>query len=123
MKDYEKEFLRDIGSLIRYGRGEELYKVGDIAGKIYLVETGRVGITSCTAKGDKIVRISVPGELVGLSDIFFKSARSCTAVALCETSVFSVEGEALQDLMNDNPFLLSRIISLLGIQGDKNRVD
>lgn len=113
LKDYEKEFLRDIGSRTRYRRGEILFKAGDIAGKVYLVEKGLVGISSCTAKEDKMERISMPGELVGLSDIFLKSVRSCMAVALCDTVVFSVEKDALQDLMNDNPFLLSRIISIL----------
>lgn len=117
LKDYEKELLRDIGSRTRYRSGEILYKAGDIAGKLYLVEKGLVGISSCTAKEDKMERISMPGELVGLSDIFLKSVRSCMAVALCDTVVLSVEKEALQDLMNDNPFLLSRIISILEYRG------
>lgn len=119
LKDYEKEFLRDIGYRVRYKRGEKLFNTGDVAGKVYLVETGLVGTASRTATGDKIYLegIRMPGELLGLSDIFLRSVRSFIAVAICDTTVLSVEKEALQELMNSNPFLLSKIVNILEYRG------
>jgi|GEM_PF-2955760 len=123
LKDYEKEFLRDIGYRVRYKRGEKLFGDGDIAGKVYLVEKGLVGTATRNSTGDKISveGIRAPGELLGLSDTFLRNVRSYIAVALCNTTLLSVEKEVLQELMNSNPFLLKKIVSIMEYRGVKNR--
>ncbi|MFZ5643010.1 MAG: Crp/Fnr family transcriptional regulator [Bacillota bacterium] len=114
LREYEREFLRDIGRRVEYKKGRILFRAGESAGKIFLVENGQVGVGRIS--GDElnmsVERLRRPGELVGLC-AFFCSDRSCDAQALSDVTVLSVDRDDFQELLNSDPFFLKSIMSIL----------
>jgi CRP-like cAMP-binding protein len=61
--------------------GEMLFREGDPAGTVYLVESGRVRLRAVAGGTTLLIRLVGPGELLGAPEALSASARIVTAIA------------------------------------------
>ncbi len=89
--------LRRIARELRFGAGDEIFHEGEPADGVYLVKDGLVEIAG--ARGDATRRVFSkiePGEVFGEMAVIEHRARSATASAACDTTVYFIpRGEML----------------------------
>ena len=94
------EGLRAAGTRRRYPRGATLLNEGDIAGRVMIVEAGRVKISSLSPEGrETILAVRGPGQLLGELSVIDGKPVSASASALDDVEVTSIPAEAFLELM------------------------
>lgn len=95
------EGLRAAGTRRRYPRGATLLNEGDIAGRVMIVETGRVKISSLSPEGrETILAVRGPGQLLGELSVIDGKPVSASAAALDEVEVTSIPAQGFLELMS-----------------------
>lgn len=103
-----------LGKEQRLARGEALYRQGEKAGHVFLLLTGRVKASSLSAHGDEtVLRVHLPGSLLGLTAIGAHPVRDATATALEEGRVVLLTRRQMLDLMYEDAALGVHIGQLL----------
>src|SRR5690349_6818347 len=77
--------LKEHGSVRRYRRGEALFSEGDIADRVFMLESGWVIVRSAAIDGDDVVLgLRGPGEILGELSVLDGKPRSATAIAVAD---------------------------------------
>ncbi|MDR7414889.1 MAG: cyclic nucleotide-binding domain-containing protein [Armatimonadota bacterium] len=98
-----------------YHRGEVIFREGDPATGVYLVERGRVrvGFTSTDGR-ERTLALLGPGEVVGEVPVLDGGVRSADGVAQDDCVVLFVAREDLVGWLRQRPEVALRLIHLLG---------
>ncbi len=88
---------------------EQFITEGDTASEMYIILDG---VVEARKNGKPIIRLS-KGDTVGELAIFTGEMRSSDVVAVEPTLLFSIQREALQELMADRPEIAQGVISAL----------
>lgn len=108
------EKLRAAGTRRRYPRGATLLNEGDIAGRVMIIETGRVKISCLSPEGrESVLGVRGPGQLLGELSVIDGKPVSASASALEEVEVTSIPAEGFLELMNSNGHVALRLIHVL----------
>lgn len=100
--------------LVALQRGQSLYRVGDVANAVYIVQSGALKSRRHSAQGDEeIVAFRMPGDTVGLDDIG-QTRRGTEAVALCTTRVCRLSLDMLQHEVQQPGPVAARLFGDLG---------
>lgn len=96
--------LAQHGTLRHYRRGSYLFHQGDDSADVFFLHEGRVELSSISSDGYRGLHTAIEppqffGELAALSDL----PRSTSAIALEESSVWSVDGGAFLTFLTDHP--------------------
>lgn len=96
------------------GRGDALYIQGEPADRIYLLLAGRAKASSVNAEGQEtVLRVHIPGSLLGLTALSTTPSRDATATALDDCRLAWLSRERMFDLMREDPELGIHITQLL----------
>lgn len=110
--------LRRSGRLRRFRRGQALFTEGDVAERVFLIETGRVLITCTSADGREIVLgIRGPGDIIGELSALDGEARSATALVLADVEAVVSPGAAMARALEH----VDAAHELIGILADRLR--
>ena len=71
-------------------KGEPLFKEGQVAGYVYLIDDGQIEIYSKTQ--DKTLAVLGANQIFGEQSILFEGRRSASAIARVDTRCLEVEG-------------------------------
>ena len=91
---------------------ETFIKQGDPSAEMYLVVEGEV---EAVMNGTSIIKLG-PGKTVGELGIFNQETRSADVRTLAPTLLFSIERDALNQLMADRPEIARGIIGALSLR-------
>ena len=82
LSEDEQARLAKIATIVRFGKGEEIYREGDPANAVFNIVGGVVAAYRALADGEHITSFLHPGDLFGLSEEgqYTNSARATTAV-------------------------------------------
>ncbi|MCB1916665.1 MAG: Crp/Fnr family transcriptional regulator [Rhodocyclaceae bacterium] len=95
-------------------RGAALYREGDPALAFHYLATGKIKRVVCSAEGaEKVIDLVLPGETIGLSEVFAASGFACRAEALEPSTVVEIGLPALEQAMARDPRLSRRIITVI----------
>ncbi len=112
MPDSQGERLR-----ARFGRrfaaGEVIFREGDEGTNAYLLEDGRVRLIKRVRGVERSLMVLKPGDLFGESALLSGAGRSSTAIALSAGLALSLDQATLQNLLERNPVVASRLIKQL----------
>lgn len=99
-------------------KGEFLFNQGDIANDIYLIKEGSFKLVRITESGEEvIVQIVGQGEIIGEANLFRENISfPISAIALEEAKVCSINIQALEKSINNEPKIALQIIKNLGKQ-------
>ena len=100
-------------------KGHVLFRAGDAANLVYLVQRGMVRITRRTSDGkDILVAILGPGAIFGEEVVFSQVERSTIAVCTAETLLWMARAEHVYGLLTRFPQLAVNVAKYLHEQRD-----
>jgi len=101
----------------RFGRrfqpGEVIFREGEEGTTAYLLEEGRVRLIKRVRGVERSLMVLKPGDLFGESALLSGASRSSTAIALTAGLALSLDQTTLQNLLERNPVVASRLIKQL----------
>lgn len=116
LDEIEKTLIRQAGSTVHYPRGHVIFAAGDLADRVYLIESGYVKIYRLSADGRRVTVGSIrsPGEMMGLAETLWGGERTCFAGAINNVTLVILRKNKFEELMAAHPFLAVKIAKLLG---------
>ncbi len=103
----EVEEALSFGSRITIRSGAELFRMGDEADRLFIVERGRIRLTLpmqvCGPEEAVQVEESAPGQIVGWSALIPPYRFTLTAAAPLETELIALSRDALRGYFEKNP--------------------
>jgi hypothetical protein len=98
----------------KFERGDCLFHQGDCGGSVFLLLDGRVKVCLIGPSGQKtILRIHLPGSLVGLSALVALPVRDATATALETVTIVELTRAEMQAVLLDDSALGLRVMRML----------
>ncbi|HEY7075906.1 MAG TPA: Crp/Fnr family transcriptional regulator [Solirubrobacteraceae bacterium] len=96
--------LREHGTVRRFRRGEALFSEGDIADRVFLLESGWVIVRSAVVDGDDVVLgLRGPGEVLGELSVLDGKPRSATAIAIADLEAIITPADHLTRTLAGDP--------------------
>lgn len=96
--------IQDHSSVIRLRKGQNLFIAGDSPRAIYAVANGCLKIVRESSEGESVItRIVRAGQIVGIREVFGEFKYSRTSVALKDSEVFSIDAQAVLELISRSP--------------------
>lgn len=96
--------LLGLARLVEFGAGERVFREGDLAERLWLVQRGRVLLhTHVPGRGDLAVQTLGVGDVLGWSWLTAPYRWHFTATALSDTAAHEIEAEALIESSTAEP--------------------
>ncbi len=96
-----------LGARLTLGRGKELFRLGEIADRLFVIQRGRIRLTlPIQVRGREehvLVEERGPGETIGWSALIPPYRFTLAAAAPLETEVVAISREALRHLFEEDP--------------------
>jgi CRP/FNR family transcriptional regulator, cyclic AMP receptor protein len=96
--------------------GELVFEEGDPSDRMYLVASGKVGISMGNGAPKEFVHVLGAGECFGEMGLFDDQPRSATAVAIDETLLLALDKHRLRGLMASFPGLARGLLRGLSLR-------
>ena len=122
----EKMEIAEIASTKNYKKGETVYMAGDKGGTLFVLYTGKVKLFRLNANGkEQMLRLIEPGEFIGELSLFSSLPLTDNAQALEDTTMCSLQGDALKGLMAKYPSIAFKVMDELSRRLEKaeNRIE
>jgi CRP/FNR family cyclic AMP-dependent transcriptional regulator len=98
-------------------RGDVLFREGDEADALFVVEGGRIAITNRSPEGrQSVVALMEPGDIFGEMSLFDRLGRSAEARALEPSELVVVPHASVRRVFEDQPVLLWKVVELLSLR-------
>ncbi len=95
-------------------RGDVLFRTGDEASELFVVERGRLAMTNRSPDGrESVVALMERGDVFGEFPLFDNRGRSADGRALEPSRVWAVPYSALREVLEEQPSLLWGVVELL----------
>ncbi|MFZ5596069.1 MAG: Crp/Fnr family transcriptional regulator [Bacillota bacterium] len=116
LTEVEKTILREAGSQVSYPRNHVIFAAGDLADRVYLIESGHVKIYRLSVDGRRVTVGSIrsPGEMMGLAETLWGGERTCFAGAINNVSMVIIRKNKFEELLSIHPALGLKVAKLLG---------
>jgi CRP-like cAMP-binding protein len=98
---------------VQFDAGEVLFREGELGTEAYLLEEGRVRLIKKVRGQERSLMVLKPGDLFGESALIPGTARSSTAIALAPGLALALDQATLQNLLEHNPAIASRVVKQL----------
>lgn len=108
------EQLRDRAEVHTYERGALIFREGDAAEELFVVQEGQVAIATHSLDGrESVIAILEPPSLFGEMPLFDDSPRMADARALQPSSLVALRYDHVRAILDERPRLLWSIVRLL----------
>jgi CRP/FNR family transcriptional regulator, cyclic AMP receptor protein len=97
----------------RFESGEVIFREGEATTEAYLLEEGRVRLIKKVRGIERSLMVLRPGDLFGESALLPGALRSSTAIALSGCVALALDHKTLQNLLEHNPAVASRVVKQL----------
>ena len=116
LDDIEKMILREVGSTVHYPKNHVVFSAGDLADRIFLIESGWVKIYRLSPDGRRVTVGSIrsPGEMMGLAETLWGGERTCFAGAINNVSMVIIRKNKFEEVLSRHPILGLKVAKLLG---------
>jgi CRP-like cAMP-binding protein len=98
---------------VQFDAGEVIFREGELGTEAYLLEEGRVRLIKKVRGTERSLMVLKPGDLFGESALIPGAARSSTAIALSPGLALALDQSTLQNLLEHNPAIASRVVKQL----------
>lgn len=97
----------------RFEAGDVIFREGEDGSDAYLLEEGRVRLIKRVRGTERSLMVLKPGDLFGESALLPGALRSSTAITLSSGLALALDQATLQNLLERNPLVASRIVKQL----------
>ena len=95
---------------VRLGAGEELFAEGDPGDKAYIIRKGKLEILISSGGREVLVAVRHVGEVIGEFALLDDAPRSATVRAHVDSSLFAIEKEHFDALIDQSPSALKSML-------------
>lgn len=104
----------------KYKKGETIYLEGEMVERLFVIHKGKVKISKISETGkEQIIRILGPGDFMGELSLFTHSPIKSNAEALEPTTVCVIDGDKINDIIQNHPGIALKIIRELSLRLEK----
>jgi len=116
LDEIEKMLLRQAGSTVHYPKNHIIFAAGDLADRVFLIESGWVKIYRLSTDGRRVTVGSIrsPGEMMGLAETILGGERTCFAGAINNVTLIIVRKNKFEEILATHPALALKVAKLLG---------
>lgn len=98
----------------RYRKGEMVFREGEPAERILLIESGRVKLFNTSPQGNELlVAVLGPGQIFGELAVIDRGPRAMSSRAMEDVAVFSLGSDQFWTLLESHPALARRLLELM----------
>ncbi|MGF1505375.1 MAG: cyclic nucleotide-binding domain-containing protein, partial [Anaerolineae bacterium] len=106
--------IRNYMEIMRFEEGQVVFREGDPADEIYLIELGQVSVYLNADSPDRIrLRSLQTGTMIGEVGIFTRGKRSATVIADETTIVYRLTREGIDRMEEEEPLLAAEFNALV----------
>ena len=110
-----KKFLESAGaakSVVKYGRGESIFRQGDAGKDVFYIQTGGVKLSVLSRTGrEAVVAMLGPGDFFGEGCMAGQPLRMGSAVAITPSDIMLVTKKRMAQLLHQEPTMSDRFIA------------
>ena len=127
LTDEDADRVLALGTRVTISSGKELFRLGDTADRIFLIQRGRIRLTlPMQVRGreeDVLVEEVTSGQTVGWSALIPPYRFTLTAIAPLETELIALSREALNELLKAVPDVgYAVLVNLAGLIGERLQI-
>jgi CRP/FNR family transcriptional regulator, cyclic AMP receptor protein len=112
------EDMRDLADKfhsVRYRRGEVIFREGEPAERLFLIDDGRVKLSIASPTGQELlVAVLGRGQIFGELAVVDRGNREMDARAMEDARLFTLAGDVFWSMMEGRPALARRLLELMG---------
>lgn len=114
LKEESFRMIKERMKLVKYKPGETVCEEGDEGDALYIIDSGEISVLK-KGKDNREVEITSlkQGEITGMMSLFGKEVRSATLRASGNVSLWRLEKEGFQELIENNPPLCKQLLQSL----------
>jgi CRP/FNR family transcriptional regulator, cyclic AMP receptor protein len=106
--------LRARMTLVTLERGDVLFREGEPGDRLYVIATGKVKVGRRAPDGrENLLAVLGPGEMIGELSLFDPGARTATATAVADTSLYELEHSGLVAWIEHHPGVATHLLGAL----------
>ncbi len=99
---------------ILYRKGEMIFREGEPAERLFLIDEGRVKLTVSSPHGAELmVAVVGRGEIFGELAVIDRGPRAMSARAMQDSHIYALAGDVFWTLLEDRPPLALRLLELM----------
>jgi CRP/FNR family transcriptional regulator, cyclic AMP receptor protein len=99
---------------LRFRRGDVIFREGEPAERLFLIDGGRVKLSITAGTGQEmLIAVLGTGQIFGELAIIDRGLRAMDARAMEDTQVYSLEGDQFWTLLENRPALARRLLELM----------
>src|SRR5665811_2145343 len=106
--------LRATMTLVTLERGDVLFREGEPGDRLYVIATGKVKVGRRAPDGrENLLAVLGPGEMIGELSLFDPGARTATATAVADTSLYELAHSGLVAWIEQHPAVAKHLLGAL----------
>lgn len=99
---------------LRYRRGDVIFREGEPAERLFLIDDGRVKLSITSGAGQEmLIAVLGSGQIFGELAVIDRGPRAMDARAMEETQVYSLDADQFWTLLENRPALARRLLELM----------
>jgi CRP-like cAMP-binding protein len=99
---------------VRYTRGEVIFREGESTERLFLIESGRVKLSTASPNGHELlIGVVGPGQIFGELEVIDRGNRAMDARAMEDSRVLALDSDVLWTVLENRPSLARRLLELM----------
>src|SRR5919204_2082182 len=99
---------------VRYTRGEVIFREGEPAERLFLIDSGRVKLSIASPGGQELlIGVLGRGQIFGELAVIDRGPRAMDARAMEDTRVYALESDVFWTMLENRPALARRLLELM----------
>ncbi|TMK84562.1 MAG: Crp/Fnr family transcriptional regulator [Actinobacteria bacterium] len=100
--------------LVRYGRGEVIFREGEPAERLFLIDSGRVKLSISSATGQELmIAVLGRGQIFGELEVIDHGTRAMDARAMEVAELYAFPSDVFWTMLENRPALARRLLELM----------
>jgi len=100
--------------LVRYGRGEVIFREGETAERLFLSDVGTVKLSIGSPTGPELlIGVLGRGQIFGELEVIDRGTRAMDARAMEDSTVYALSSDVFWTMMENRPALARRLLELM----------
>lgn len=99
---------------VRYSRGEVIFREGETAERLFLIDEGKVKLSTASPTGQELlIGVLGVGQIFGELEVIDRGPRAMDARAMDESRVYALPSDVFWTMLENRPALARRLLELM----------
>jgi CRP/FNR family cyclic AMP-dependent transcriptional regulator len=100
--------------LVRFGRGEVVFREGELAERLFLIDSGKVKLSISSPGGQELlIGLLGRGQIFGELEVIDRGPRAMDARAMEDARVYALDTDVFWTMLENRPALARRLLELM----------